>query len=170
MRVTTRMAQSKRTRLAALSLGLTSALALSMAGPASAQQERLATVEPYVIAGNPTCGDLAQNGFDPFVGSEDVDPPVDATDIPVESTDGTLTGTLDVDFSANLLTLNSFNFEGELVAGAVIVKGGNNGNVYDYRATGGIAADENLVAPLNNPGNQPQISHVTFCFYPANGS
>ncbi|MEV5338535.1 hypothetical protein AB0K93_08605 [Streptomyces sp. NPDC052676] len=152
-------------RLATLGLGLTTALALGLAGPASAQ-ERFAVVDPYFLAGNPDCDDLP-NGF---VGSIDV-APEDAENIPVTSDDGTLTGTLDVDFSeeGEPLTLEEFNFEGELVAGAVIVKGGPGGNVYDYRP-GGIASDTNLIAPDNPGGQQAAISHVTFCFLPADGS
>ncbi|MFF8841178.1 hypothetical protein ACF08N_00365 [Streptomyces sp. NPDC015127] len=158
---------SRRARLATLGLGLATALALGVTGPAAAEQQRFAVVEPTVIPdeNNPGCEDV-QNGF---VGEIDV-APQDDTDIPVTSEDGTLTGTLDVDFSDDLLTLENFNFDGELVAGAVIVKGGNAGNLYDYRPLGGIAEDDDLIAPTNEGGQQPQISHVTFCFLPADGS
>ncbi|MDQ0992463.1 hypothetical protein [Streptomyces sp. V3I7] len=164
MRVATRKTRSRGAKLAAVGLGLTTALALGFAGPAAAQQR--AVVDPVVVPGNPTCDDI--NGF---VGDIDV-APQDATGIPITSDDGTLTGTLDVDFSeeqGGALTLEDFNFSGDLVAGAVLVKGGNNANLYDYRPNG-IASDQNLIAPLNMGGNQPAISQVTFCFLPSNGS
>ena len=50
---------------------------------------------------------------------------------------------------------------------AVIVKGGNLANIYLYDGT--VAADEGLTPPLNGGEQNPQISHVEFCFDPKEG-
>lgn len=48
--------------------------------------------------------------------------------------------------------------------GAVIVKGGDASNVYDYTDIGGAIMDRGLVAPINNGGQQAALSNLTFCF------
>jgi uncharacterized repeat protein (TIGR01451 family) len=50
---------------------------------------------------------------------------------------------------------------------AVIVKGGNLANIYLY--DGSVTADEGLTPPLNGGEQNPQISHVEFCFDPKEG-
>jgi hypothetical protein len=47
--------------------------------------------------------------------------------------------------------------------GAVIVKGGPDANVYDYRPNGSLGAS-GLVSPLNPGGNIPNLSNLTFCW------
>ncbi len=53
--------------------------------------------------------------------------------------------------------------------GAVIVKGSNASNLYDYTEingvqTDGVAMDRGLVAPDNSSGEPAQLSNLTFCF------
>jgi uncharacterized repeat protein (TIGR01451 family) len=50
---------------------------------------------------------------------------------------------------------------------AVIVKGGDLANIYYY--DGFASHDEGLTPPLNGGGQNPQISHVEFCFDPKEG-
>ncbi|WP_175410655.1 hypothetical protein [Streptomyces sp. TRM64462] len=58
----------------------------------------------------------------------------------------------------------SFSEGSTFDADAVLVKGGPNTNLYDYRPLGGIAADEELHAPLNPENDQLyDISHISFC-------
>ncbi|KMS69626.1 hypothetical protein ACM01_34245 [Streptomyces viridochromogenes] len=65
----------------------------------------------------------------------------------------------------NIDTDNTFDFEisDDFNAIGVLVKGGPNTNVYDYRPTG-IQADQNLHAPVN-PMNMTYhgLSHLDFC-------
>jgi hypothetical protein len=57
-------------------------------------------------------------------------------------------------------------FESEIVIDGVIIKGGPNANVYDYRPNG-TDHDSGLVSPDHpNAGQIPQISHYDFCFQP----
>jgi hypothetical protein len=69
---------------------------------------------------------------------------------------------------SNIGTDNTFDFtiSDDFAAIGVIVKGGPNANVYDYRPTG-IQADEDLHAPLNTTSAPPDdfygLSHVDFC-------
>ena len=50
---------------------------------------------------------------------------------------------------------------------AVIVKGGDLANIYYY--DGFFSTDAGLTPPLNGGGQNPQISHVEFCFDPKEG-
>jgi len=52
--------------------------------------------------------------------------------------------------------------------GAVIVKGGDASNVYDYTRMGGATMDAGLVPPNNTGGNQAALSNLTFCFVECN--
>jgi hypothetical protein len=48
--------------------------------------------------------------------------------------------------------------------GAVIVKGGNASNVYNYTDINGATMDKGLIAPNNSSGNPADLSNLTFCF------
>ncbi len=48
--------------------------------------------------------------------------------------------------------------------GAVIVKGSDASNVYDYTDIGGATMDKGLVAPNNSSGGPASLSNLTFCF------
>ena len=50
---------------------------------------------------------------------------------------------------------------------AVIVKGGDLANIYFY--DGSVTSDSGLTPPLNGGEQNPQISHVLFCFDPKEG-
>jgi len=54
-------------------------------------------------------------------------------------------------------------FSSDLPVLKAYMKGGDGYNEYDYGAQGTMA-DSGLVCPLNNGGNVPAISHVSFCF------
>lgn len=169
MRVATQASRAKTgTRRAGLGaklvgIGLTTAMAIGIsASPAAA-----AAVNPVFVPGNPmlTCPDGAE--------AFRVDPPVDTT-VPI--TIGTQSGTVIVDFSDDLLSVD-FDTTGNLAIRQVTVKGGPDANRYIYDASStptsfpdGIAMDTGLVPPIN-PGEQPpQISHADFCVIPGNGS
>jgi hypothetical protein len=48
--------------------------------------------------------------------------------------------------------------------GAVIVKGGDGSNVYNYTDMGGATMDKGLVSPNNSSGGPAALSNLTFCF------
>ena len=59
------------------------------------------------------------------------------------------------------------DFDSTVAVGGVIVKGANNANLYDYRPQEGqVRIDTGLTTPLGSAGNNndPEISHVNFCF------
>jgi hypothetical protein len=118
---------------------LAAALGLFTVLPASATH-----VNPVTQPGNATC-------------------PAGTTELkvePVESgtfTDGTLTVTL-------VVTGNTFSFTSNIGVDVVIVKGGPNSNVYDYRP-GESTGDTGLHAPINPKTGEPfGLSHVSFCY------
>ncbi|MFD0005216.1 hypothetical protein ACFVJ4_22735 [Streptomyces sp. NPDC127178] len=173
MRVTSRAAtRSARARWGArcVGLGLTTALAVTLgAGPASAQpgpqlQAEVAPVE-YTAEVNPDCVDI--NGFTLEVDTDDA--PVDGEVLNFSSggEDGTITLGVTEGDQGQLLSFD-FGVDSAFAAGAVIVKGSNNANVYDYRPTmaGQIEADETLHAPINPSGGFADLSHVAFCIVP----
>ncbi|WP_292463106.1 PEF-CTERM sorting domain-containing protein [Methanolobus sp.] len=63
--------------------------------------------------------------------------------------------------------LKDFDWESEYPVCAVIVVGGSSANVYYYD---NATSDSGLIAPLNQGGQQADISHVTFCFNEDNGN
>jgi hypothetical protein len=100
-------------------------------------------VTPTQVSGNATC-------------------PAGTTELkvePVESgtfTQGALTVTL-------VVTGNTFSFTSNIGVDVVIVKGGPNSNVYDYRP-GESTGDTGLHAPANASGQFAGLSHVSFCY------
>ena len=50
----------------------------------------------------------------------------------------------------------------------MIVKGGDLANIYYY--DGSVTSDAGLTPPLNGGDQNPQISHVEFCFDPKEGA
>ncbi|MEU9053160.1 hypothetical protein AB0D37_22490 [Streptomyces sp. NPDC048384] len=173
MRVTSRAAtRPTRARWGArcVGLGLTTALAVTFgAGPASAEAgpQLLAEVAPveYTAEVNPDCVDI--NGFTLEVDTDDA--PVDGEVLNFSSggEDGTITLGVTEGDQGQLLSFD-FGVDSAFAAGAVIVKGSNNANVYDYRPTmaGQIEADETLHAPINPSGGFADLSHVAFCIVP----
>ncbi|MFF5481333.1 hypothetical protein ACFY5C_28955 [Streptomyces sp. NPDC012935] len=165
MRVTSRAAAwPTRARWAArcVGLGLTTALAVTLgAGSASAQPGPPSDSgeQPVEVAGNPTFATLPTT-IPPF----DCDRIVKVDPV----TEGTF-GEDDEITIQNIDTDNTFDFviSDDFNAAGVIVKGGPNANLYDYRPTG-IQADEDLHAPLNtstqmDPDDFYGLSHIDFC-------
>ncbi|MEV5309640.1 hypothetical protein [Streptomyces sp. NPDC052610] len=176
MRVATRTrALSRRARLGAqfVGAGLAAAVAVGLtASPASAAQ-----VTPEIFdegSGNTTCEEQLGDNYvtarkiDPVPetgGTFEFDPPFDNGSVTV-----TVTDTNDDDEP----TVFNFAINGPYAAAAVIVKGADASNIYNYVENGfpnGIAADTELNAPLNN-GTLPGISHIEFCIIesPYNGN
>lgn len=106
------------------------------------------TVTPALVAGNPKCSDL-----NPAWTSVKADPPNDGV-----YTDGTL--------SANLTkNAGQVDWSSNIPIDAVIIKGGDNANVYNY--TPNASSDTGLVTPTNPSNGQPYgLSHVDFCYGP----
>lgn len=106
-------------------------------------------VTPIVVAGNPTCvGQGYAFGYKP-----QPEPPPSGT--------YTFPGT------AETVTINSdgtyFSWTSTLGIDAVIVKGGNNANVYVYSPE--ASTDTGLHSPINPNNHQPYgISHIEFCY------
>ncbi|MFE5923452.1 hypothetical protein ACQF36_10085 [Streptomyces sp. Marseille-Q5077] len=178
MRVTSRAAtRSARARWGArcVGLGLTTALAVTLgAGPASAQPgpQLQAEVAPTELAGNPDCVDI-QPPLTGFTEQDTDNAPVDGETLnfTFNGSNGSILLSV-TDNSEGEPDLLDFDISGPFAAAAVIVKGGPNANVYDYRTTmaGQIEADETLHSPLNTSSAPPNdfyaISHVAFCIVP----
>ncbi len=113
------------------------------------------TVTPTLVPGNPTCQDLGYDyGFKPSTsgGSQDTagtyDDPNSGVVVSWEySRSGS---TAYVDWTSNIGPV------------AVIVKGGDAANVYEY--DGSVLSDTDLVTPDNASGRPAGLSHLEFCF------
>ncbi len=58
----------------------------------------------------------------------------------------------------------TFDWSSSVSIAAVFVKGGPNGNLYDYRPLSGASNDQGLHAPVNpSNGGLYGLSHITFC-------
>lgn len=116
---------------------------VALAGAASA-----ASVTPSVVDGNPKCADYGLTEFK----------------IDSNPNAGTFGGS---GFTVTVAkpTADSIDFSAASPAvSIVIMKGGNNANLYDYRP-GSVAADTGLTTPTNPNNDKPYgISHVSFCF------
>ncbi|MGC9536748.1 hypothetical protein [Streptomyces sp. UG1] len=164
MRVTTRATTGSTTaRWAArcTGLGLATALAVTLgAGPASAQPgpPSASGEQPVEVPGNPTFTTLPAS-ITPF--------DCDRT-VKVEPVSAGSYGDDDEVTISNVGADNTFDFDisDDFAAIGVIVKGGPNANLYDYRPTG-IQADQDLHAPLNTSSSPPNdfygLSHADFC-------
>jgi hypothetical protein len=73
---------------------------------------------------------------------------------------------VDEDKSVSFQIEGSINFgDGKCYkVGAVIVKGSDASNVYDYTDIGGVTMDRGLVSPNNSSGGPAGLSNLTFCF------
>jgi len=129
-------------------------------------------VEPWIAYNNPSCASLGSINPD-YSGaygvkiegdynqtftftSSDAEliggPPDPNSSITVWSTDGKYFGWS--------LQSNCVNIIG------VIVKGGTDGNVYNYYPVNNFTSDDNLHAPVNSSGDPADISHIEFCYKP----
>jgi uncharacterized repeat protein (TIGR01451 family) len=129
----------------------------AIARPVIANHDVVGPAVPATFTpGNPSCpAGTTEIKFEPVAnGSKTVTINVDGTPVDVTATLSNV-GNGMIDFSVdNGLAL------------VVIVKGGPNANVYDYRP-GGTAHDDRLVTPTNPSNNQPfGLSHVSICVIP----
>lgn len=67
-------------------------------------------------------------------------------------------GTIHIDFQNS----KTFDWQSDISVKYVFVKGGNAGNLYSYNQEETMA--NNLNAPKNNGGQQPDIGHITFYY------
>lgn len=126
-------------------LVLVTIMALVIGLPVSAS-----SVTPIEVAGNPTCVGLGYDfGFKP-----QPEPPP--------------TGTYTFPGTSETVNLSSdgtfFSWTSTLSIDAVIVKGGNNANVFVYDPPAEATHDEGLYSPDNSSGGPAAISHIEFCY------
>lgn len=69
---------------------------------------------------------------------------------------------------SNGLVSFSVQTSGQVLYG-VFIKGGDGGNLYDYRPAG-TTSDSGLHSPANSSGKWAGVSHVSFCYGPAQQS
>ena len=127
--------RSKRATSAVGVMLLLASLIVAVGLPAAA-----ASVTPTEMTGNVTCDDLGLDTLTKF------DPPTSGTKAGVTIT----------------VSQPTFSWSSTVLISAVIVKGGNASNVYDYRPTGALS-DSGLVAPNNASGGPANLSHLEFC-------
>ena len=121
-------------------------LALVVTNPVGATD-----VPPTLVEGNPTCAFIGQGSIE-----FKLDSPTDGThDDQVRALSVTITGLTE---SGGI----SFDWSSNIGVDAVIVKGGPNANVYFY--TSESLGHTGLEAPPNPGGQDPSISHISFCY------
>ncbi len=142
-------------------LAVVVALALLVVLPASAAPGGPSGdgVQPIEVGGNPSCSDLLDAGD--YLFEHKTDKPTSET---IELSFDELSGSVTVVVrNTNSGQVFDFSFSGDFEAAAVIVKGGPNANLYDYRP-GGNVADTGLHAPVNpQNGRFHSLSHISFC-------
>lgn len=150
-------------------LVFTIALSVVVAGPASA------AVAPRILTGNPNCATLNASADPAFSGvTSNFGLKIEAggqNAVPngnyplVNGGNGKLTGGAPADPLNSVTISNSngttFDWLASLGIDAVIVKGGDDSNVYVY--TPEALADSGLLSPTKN-GGTPALSHVEFCY------
>jgi uncharacterized repeat protein (TIGR01451 family) len=148
--------RSRKAALGATLVGLVAGLALVIAGSAVADHDYdgKALTHELRVHENPTCpGGTADAGSLTIDGAQLVTGYSDAIiDIPFRGGDPD-------SFAWHIH--DSFKH-----VMAVIVKGGDNAYIYYYGAD--AFSDQGVTPPVNDGGQHPQISHVTFCFDPKN--
>lgn len=118
-------------------------------------------VESELLTGNPDCTVL---NTDDYLFEHKIDNPADGITTVDPLVYGDLSGTLTIEvYKVQGNEQFDFSFTGDFEASAVIVKGGSDANLYDYRPSGEIE-DEGLHAPLNPKNNKfHEVSHISFC-------
>ena len=109
----------------------------------------LASVNPTKIEGNPTCTGLG------YLYGLKFDYPQDT---PGAYPLGTGMVTWSVTDDKYVSWSSTFGVD------AVIVKGGNNANLYEYQPPAESFGDTGLVSPVNQGGQVSKLSHVEFCY------
>lgn len=136
-------------------------VALSVFGSPPARAAHIPPNGPEVPAiftpGNQTCGTLTPGSVE-----FKVDNPADGT-----FTSGTTTVTIDVRQTSAGTVFDWTSFSGGTVQ-SIFVKGGPDGNLYDYAGNGVVVShDDGLHSPLNdNNGRWYGLSHISFCYIP----
>jgi uncharacterized repeat protein (TIGR01451 family) len=115
-------------------------------------------VQPILLTGNQNCAEVL--GDDLLFEYRDQSPHSHTVDLSQES-GGDVEGTLEI-------TVHGSTFDFEITGGdpvwAVVVKGGSNANLFDYRPAG-EDADTLLHAPVNPQNGQFYgLSHISFCW------
>ncbi len=115
-----------------------------------------ASVAPTLTPGNPTCQDLGYDfGLKPKASSGS------------ETTPGSYTsGGVTVTWSFSRTNSTSYiDWSSNIAPAAVIVKGSDAANVYDYTGTpANELSDTDLVTPINASGRPAGLSHLEFCY------
>jgi LPXTG-motif cell wall-anchored protein len=125
------------------------------AGNVGAAPQQQPTPSTSVVAGNPTCGDLAPAGSSWI--ELKVEPVEDGT-----FTDGVLTVTVDVSDTPDGPV---FDWTSNIGVDAVFVKGGPNGTLYLYDPPAESTGDTGLHSPVNpQNGKFFGLSHLSFCY------
>jgi uncharacterized repeat protein (TIGR01451 family) len=115
-------------------------------------------VQPVLLMGNQNCAQVLGDAL--LFEYRDNSPGDDTVDLAAVS-GGLVEGTLEIDVHGSLV---DFTIEDGDPVAAVIVKGGSNANLFDYRP-GGNLADTNLHSPVNpNNGQFYGLSHFSFCW------
>ena len=117
--------------------------------------------QPILLTGNQNCAEVLTEGEFLFE-YRDNSPSDDEVDLAVVS-GGLVEGTLVIEVDEGAQTFDFTVEDGDPVV-AVVVKGGSNANLFDYRSAGTFA-DTDLHAPLNPENDQFYgLSHISFCF------
>ncbi len=128
------------------------AVFISLLGFIKINTIQAASVTPTFVGGNPTCQDLGYTyGFKPTAPSE-------------ANPSGTHTLLGGADTITITVTGTSIDWTSTLGMDAVIVKAGDGANVYRYDPPAESFGDTNLITPLNNGGQQANLSHLVFCY------
>jgi uncharacterized repeat protein (TIGR01451 family) len=135
-------------------LGVVAALTLVIVGVATGYSGHASKID-VGVAGNPGC---------PAGTADSAEIKIDGSDLVAGFTSGPIKitdrgGDPDA-FDWQLLDLT-------VEVAAVVVKGGDLANIYYYDSV--FSTDTGLTPPLNNGGQNPQISHVEFCIDPKQG-
>jgi hypothetical protein len=135
-----------------LKVPLAAATALAFAGCAPdvdvVSHSSTSKVEPVLVEGNPTCPDVL-----PGTTEFKIDAP------PLGSTTHTIVDGVTVTIETDGTFLA---FESSIGMDGVIMKGGNNANLYVYDPP--ETDDAGLVSPDNPSGGPAALSHVSFCY------
>lgn len=116
--------------------------------------ERNGECVPTVRLGTPEQGgnDVCDAGYEFTSGRFNID---QNAPYPQNGTFGPISWTIDE-------TGKILSWSGDVCGLQVIVKGGNASYIYTYDVD--CKSGSNLVSPLNNGGNTPEISNITFCW------
>ena len=116
--------------------------------------------DPVLFEGNPKCTEIGyESGFKPDFGATGQTPPIGG---PVTLGDGQISATIEVTGTNTDGEATVISWTSTIAVDAVIVKGGNSGFSYVY--TPAAFSGSGLTTPTNNGGNQPEISHIEFCY------